>query len=94
MQTMNMSDQNAMDVRLNETFRTKAEADGNLRRAKLSSTQLPTYFLGGRQWWMFRKKYERAKGDAFNMEQFHDQALDQGPLPLESLEKIILPEKH
>src|SRR5262249_1192724 len=94
MQTMNMSDQDAMDLMLNETFQTQAEADGKLRRAKLSSAQLPTYFLGARQWWTLRKKYEGAKGSAFTVEEFHDRALDQGPLPLESLEKIILPEKH
>src|SRR5262249_27523113 len=62
MQTMNMSDQDAMDLMLNETFQTQAEADGKLRRAKLSSAQLPTYFLGARQWWTLRKKYEGAKG--------------------------------
>ena len=38
------------------------------------------------------KKYEAAKGSAFTLEEFHNRALDQGPLPLEYLEKIILPE--
>jgi uncharacterized protein (DUF885 family) len=93
MQTMNMTDQQAMDLMMNDTFQTQAEADGKLRRAKLSSTQLPTYFVGNRQWWVLRKKYEAAKGSAFTLEEFHDRALDQGPLPLEYLEKIILPEK-
>ena len=93
MQTMNMTDQQAMDLMMKDTFQTQAEADGKLIRAKLSSTQLPTYFLGNRQWWVLRKKYEAAKGRAFTLEEFHDRALDQGPLPLEYLEKIILPEK-
>jgi uncharacterized protein (DUF885 family) len=75
----------------NQTFQTQAEADGKLQRAKLSSTQLPTYFVGTRQWWGLRKKYEAAKGNAFTLEEFHNQALDQGPLPIEYLEKIILP---
>ena len=94
MQTMNMSDQEAMDLMLNETFQTQAEAEGKLRRAKLSSAQLPTYFLGLRQWWALRKKYEAAKGSAFMVEDFHDRALEQGPLPLESLDKVILPGKQ
>lgn len=93
MQTMNMTDRQAMDLMMKDTFQTQAEADGKLRRAKLSSTQLPTYFLGNRQWWVLRKKYEAAKGSAFTLEEFHDRALDQGPLPLEYLEKIILPAK-
>ncbi len=92
LQTMNMTDQEALDLMTKECFQTQAEADGKLVRAKLSSTQLPTYFVGTRQWWALRKKYQAAKGSSFTLEEFHDRALDQGPLPLEYLEKIILPE--
>ena len=91
LQTMNMTDQQALDLMMKDAFQTQAEAEGKLLRAKLSSTQLPTYFVGTRQWWSLRKKYEGAKGSAFSMEEFHNRALDQGPLPLEYLEKIILP---
>src|SRR5258708_30381667 len=91
LQTMEMTDQQALDLMLNECFQTQAEAEGKLLRAKLSSTQLPTYFVGTRQWWTLRKKYEAAKGGAFTLEEFHNRALDQGPLPLEYLEKILLP---
>jgi len=94
MQTMNMSDQEALDLMMKDAFQTQAEADGKLLRAKLSSTQLPTYFVGTRQWWVLRKKYEAAKGSAFNLEEFHNRALNQGPLPLEYLEKIIVPESY
>ena len=93
MQTQNMTDQQAMDLMMNDTFQTQAEAEGKLKRAKLSSTQLPTYFLGNRQWWTLRKKYEAAKGNSFTLEEFHNQALNQGALPLEYLEAIILPGK-
>jgi len=93
LQTMDMTDQQALDLMMKDAFQTQAEAEGKLQRAKLSSTQLPTYFVGWRQWWQLRKKYEAAKGTKFNLEQFHDAALDQGPLPIEYLEKIILPGK-
>jgi uncharacterized protein (DUF885 family) len=92
LQTMGMTDQQALDLMTKECFQTQAEADGKLVRAKLSSTQLPTYFLGTRQWWSLRKKYQAAKGSGFTLEEFHNRALDQGPLPIEYLEKIILPE--
>ena len=92
MQTMNMTDQQALDLMTKECFQTQAEAEGKLTRIKLSSTQLPTYFVGTRQWWALRKKYQAAMGDKFTLEEFHDRALGQGPLPLEYLEKIILPE--
>jgi len=94
LQTMSMTDQQALDLLTQDCFQTQAEADGKLVRAKLSSTQLPTYFLGNRQWWTLRKKYQAAKGSAFTLEEFHNRALDQGPLPIEYLEKIILPEKQ
>lgn len=90
LQTMNMTDQQALDLMMQDCFQTQAEADGKLLRAKLSSTQLPTYYLGNRQWWELRKKYQAAKGSAFNLEEFHNRALDQGPLPIEYLEKTIL----
>jgi uncharacterized protein (DUF885 family) len=93
LQTMNMTDQEALDLMMRDCFQTQAEAEGKLVRAKLSSTQLPTYFLGTRQWWTLRKKYEAAKGSGFTLEEFHDRALDQGPLPIEYLEKIILPQQ-
>ncbi len=92
LQTMNMTDQEALDLMTKECFQTEAEAEGKLVRAKLSSTQLPTYFVGTQQWWKLRKKYQAAKGSGFTLEEFHDKALDQGPLPIEYLEKIILPE--
>jgi len=92
MQTMNMTDQDALDLMEKQTFQTQSEAEGKLQRAKLSSTQLPTYFVGNRDWWRLRKKYEAAKGSSFNLTEFHDQALDQGPIPLEDLEKILLSE--
>jgi uncharacterized protein (DUF885 family) len=91
MHTMNMTDEQALDLMENQAFQTKAEAEGKLLRAKLSSTQLPTYYLGIRQWFALHKKYEAAKGASFNLEDFHNRALDQGPLPLEYLEKILLP---
>ena len=92
MQTMNMTDDQAMDMMLNDAFQTQAEADGKLQRAKLTSTQLPTYYLGIREWFALRTKYQEVKGTGFNLEEFHDRALDQGPLPIHYLERIILPE--
>ena len=92
LQTMNMTDQQALDLMMKDTFQTHAEAEGKMIRAKLSSTQLPTYFVGSRQWWSLRKKYQAAKGSSFTLEEFHNRALDQGPLPIEYLEKIILPD--
>jgi uncharacterized protein (DUF885 family) len=90
LQTMGMTDEQAIDLMTKETFQTQAEADGKLVRAKLSSTQLPTYYAGLTEWLAFRKRYQTEKGKQFDLLQFHDRALDQGPLPVPIVEKLLL----
>jgi len=46
LQTMNMTDQQALDLMINDTFQEKEEATAKLQRAQLTSCQLPTYFVG------------------------------------------------
>ena len=82
MHTMGMTDEQAMEMMTKDGFQTQAEAEGKLQRAKLSSTQLPTYFVGLREWLEFRKKYQAKAGKNFDMLKFHDLVLDQGPLPV------------
>jgi len=91
MQTMNMTDDEAMSFMMNDAFQTRAEAEGKLQRAKLSSTQLPTYYVGTSEWWRLRRAYEAAKGKDFTLAEFHDRALDQGALPVPWLGNILLP---
>jgi len=89
LQTMGMTDQEALDLMMNRCFQTKAEADGKLQRAKLSSTQLPTYYFGYRAWMDFRDRYQKAHANDFNMQKFHDAVLDMGPLPVDGIEKLM-----
>ena len=91
MQTMGMTDEEAMHFMMDDAFQTRAEAEGKLQRAKLSSTQLPTYYVGTSEWWRLRKAYEAAKGKDFTLAEFHDRALDEGALPVPWLKGILLP---
>lgn len=91
MQTMGMTDEEAMDLMTKDAFQTQAEAEGKLVRAKLSSTQLPTYYVGLREWLAFRQRYQAAAGKNFNMLKFHDAVLDEGPLPVPVVEKLLMP---
>ena len=91
MQTMGMTDDEAMHFMMDDAFQTRAEAEGKLQRAKLSSTQLPTYFVGTMEWWRLRKEYESAKGKDFTLTEFHDRALDEGALPVPWLKGVLLP---
>jgi uncharacterized protein (DUF885 family) len=91
MQTMGMTDAEAMELMTRDAFQTQAEADGKLLRAKLSSVQLPTYYVGLREWLAFRKRYQAAAGRNFDLLKFHDAVLDQGPLPVPVVEKLVPP---
>jgi uncharacterized protein (DUF885 family) len=89
MHTMGMTDAQAMELMTQDAFQTQAEAEGKLQRVKLSSTQLPTYYVGLREWLAFRKKYQTAAGANFNLLKFHDRVLDEGPLPVPIVEKLV-----
>jgi uncharacterized protein (DUF885 family) len=91
LQTMNMTDGEAMDLMTKDAFQTQAEASGKLLRAKLSSTQLPTYYVGIREWFALRKQYQDAAGKNFDMLKFHDRVLDQGALPVPVVGKLVMP---
>ncbi len=89
LQMLNMSDQEAMDLMQKETFQEAEEARAKLQRAKLSSAQLPAYFLGWRGWLSVRDSYKQAKGSAFRLQEFHDTALKQGAVPLPELLPLL-----
>ena len=71
-----------------DSFQTQAEAEGKLQRAKLTSTQLPTYYVGIREWFELRKKHQAAAGRNFDLLKFHDLVLDEGPVPV--VEKLVM----
>ncbi len=75
LQTMGMTDQQALDLMINDTFQEREEATAKLQRAQLSSCQLPTYFVGWRGWLDAREDYKKRKGAAFQLSEFHDAAL-------------------
>ncbi len=89
---MGMTDDQAMDFMLNQTFQEKEEAVAKLQRAKLSSVQLPTYFVGWKGWLQMRADYQKAKGGSFNLADFHKRALEESAVPLPVLERLLLPE--
>jgi uncharacterized protein (DUF885 family) len=87
MQTMNMTDEEAMKLMLEKTFQEKEEATAKLQRAKLSSCQLPTYFAGYRAWKKLRAAAEKQKG--FQPGEFHRKALASGALPVSTLGRLL-----
>jgi uncharacterized protein (DUF885 family) len=89
LQTMGMTDQQALDLMINDTYQEREEATAKLQRAQLSSAQLPTYYAGLKGWLQARDRYRQAKGAAFSLREFHDRALKESAVPLPELEKLL-----
>ncbi len=89
MQMLNLTDREALDLLQKDTFQEAEEATAKLQRAKLSSAQLPCYFVGWRGWLAVRDKYKQAKGAAFSLPAFHDAALKEGAVPLPELSGLL-----
>lgn len=89
LQTMGMTDQQALDLMEKDTFQEHEEATAKLRRAKLSSTQLPTYLVGWRDWQRVREHYKQAKGGAYKLSDFNEESLKQSAVPLPVLARLL-----
>jgi uncharacterized protein (DUF885 family) len=89
MQSRKMTDQEALDLMGKKAFQTEAEAQGKLRRAKLTAGQLITYYVGFHQWIDLRNRIQQQQGSAFSLKRFNDTALDEGPLPLPLLQPLL-----
>jgi len=72
-----------------QTFQEVEEATAKLQRAKLSSAQLPMYYVGWRGWVNLRDEYKKAKGSAYSPSEFHDRALKEGAVPFPVLSTLL-----
>jgi uncharacterized protein (DUF885 family) len=75
-----MTDEGAMDLLRTRTFESEVEAEGKLRRAKLTSAQLPLYYHGWQEWLRVRDHYQNETQD-FSLTSFHEKALRCGAVP-------------
>jgi uncharacterized protein (DUF885 family) len=88
-QTMGMTEQEAMDLMIQQGYQEKEEATAKWQRAQLSSSQLPMYFVGWRGWLQVRDEYKKRKADAFRLSEFHDAALQESAVPLPVLSQLL-----
>jgi uncharacterized protein (DUF885 family) len=89
LQTLRMTDQQALDLMINSTYQESEEANAKLQRAKLSSCQLPTYYAGYKGWLAVREHYQAKHGAGFSLKEFHEAALRQGAVPLPVLDGLL-----
>jgi uncharacterized protein (DUF885 family) len=85
----NMTDNEAKKLLMERGFQTEAEALGKISRAKQSSTQLSTYFVGRTAFYRLRQEAQRKQGDRFVLAKFHEAVLSQGTLPVKYLPELV-----
>ncbi len=88
--TEGMTDKQAIDLMVRDTFQERAEAERKLLRARLTSCQLTACFVGWEAWRRLRQEVEAARGASFDLRAFHDEALTQGAIPLDALRTLLL----
>jgi uncharacterized protein (DUF885 family) len=89
LQTMGMTDQQALDLMINDTYQEKEEATAKLQRAQLSSCQLPTYYSGWKGWLQIRDHYRQKQGNSFSLKDFHERALKESSVPMPVLDRLL-----
>ena len=89
LQTMGMTDQQALSLMIDDTYQEKEEATAKLQRAQLSSCQLPTYFAGWRGWLDVREHDRQRRGSTFSLRDFHQRALEESAVPLPTLDRLL-----
>jgi uncharacterized protein (DUF885 family) len=89
LQTMGMSDQQALDLMINQTYQEREEAVEKLQRAQLSSCQLAMYYAGGKGWIAARERYRQRHAADFSLKDFHERALGVGAVPLPTLDRLL-----
>jgi hypothetical protein len=84
-----MSDAEAMELLVGRAFQTEGEAVGKIIRAKQSSCQLSTYFVGRTAFYRLRQQVQRDLGDRFRLAPYHEAVLAHGTLPVKYLPELL-----
>jgi len=85
----NMTDAQAMKLLVEDCFQSESEARLKIIRAKQSSTQLSTYFVGRMGHYRLRQKMERELGESFNLGRYHEAVISCGSVPLKYLPELV-----
>lgn len=84
-----MTDKEAIKLMTGRAFQSEGEAVGKVVRAKLSSCQLSTYFVGRMAFYDLRQKVQRELGGKFHLGRYHEAVLGHGTLPVKYLPELV-----
>jgi uncharacterized protein (DUF885 family) len=84
------SREQAMHLMTHDAFQQESEAAGKWTRVRLTSAQLPTYFVGVQEFLDTRKAVQEKLGDKFDLKTYHDQVLSYGAPPVRFARELML----
>lgn len=85
----NMTEQQAMDLMTKETFQEQGEATLKWKRARLTSAQLSTYFVGVSEHRDLREAAKKKWGKDFDLKKYNDQVISYGSPPVRYVRELI-----
>jgi len=85
----NMSEQEALDVMMKEGFQQEGEAVAKWKRARLSSSQLSTYFVGITEHLALREQAKAHDGAKFDLKKYNDTVLSFGSPPVKYVREMM-----
>ena len=86
----NMTEKEAMDLMMKETFQQEGEAVAKWKRARLTSAQLSTYFVGATEHLDLRAAEQKKLGSDFNLKKYNDQVISYGSPPVKYVREMML----
>jgi uncharacterized protein (DUF885 family) len=84
-----MSEKEAMDLMEKEGFQQEGEAVAKWKRARLTSTQLSTYFVGVSEQLDLRDRAKAKAGGSFDLKRYHDSVLAFGSPPVKYVRELL-----
>ncbi len=84
-----MTDQEALTLLVERAYQSEGEAILKIIRAKQSSCQLSTYFVGRMAFQRLRRRTQEELGDDFSLGRYHEAVLSHGTLPVRYLPELV-----
>jgi len=85
-----MTDDEALRLLTQDAFQAEGEARLKIVRAKQSSCQLSTYFVGRMAMYRLRQQVQRAGGEDFRLDRYHEAVLNLGAVPVKYLPRLVV----
>jgi uncharacterized protein (DUF885 family) len=85
----NMTEQQAMDLMTKATFQEQGEATLKWKRARLTSAQLSTYFVGVSEHLDLRAAAQKKFGKDFDLKRYNDQVISYGSPPVKYVRELM-----